>query len=88
MDNIIQPTIIKELTFSNPIKDYKPEMNKYLSKMDKQILYCKSTNQPFFMPSQKNCYYCDENVWDSFTEEECETELLTHCRKCHHSYCE
>ena len=83
---MITPTIVPELTFSMPIKDYKPEMKKYLSKMDYQILYCKLNNLPYFMPVGKSCYHCGKDAWASYSPNDCQTKLITSCGSCNHDY--
>jgi uncharacterized Zn-finger protein len=52
-----------------------------------QVKYCKENNLPVFAP-ERNCPYCNKNIYERITEHEAANGLITSCPYCNRSYVE
>lgn len=53
-------------------------------KRELQIKYCTDNDKPMLAPVQ--CYHCNKDPLEKYTEEECATDMITGCRHCHRSF--
>ena len=53
-------------------------------KIDSQARYC--AEQSRMVIAKSICPWCNNNVYDKYTLDECQTSLISECRHCGHDF--
>lgn len=86
--------MLEELTSTGKIssKFEKDNLDSFYGKLkseEKQELFCKTRNIPFFAPENGICYKCHKYIYDDTkTKEKADKENITGCPFCNKSFVE